>query len=140
MSEAMPKRKTIALDFDGPVHSYLSGWTGEIPVDPPVRGAREFIAAQRAAGTRVVVHTCRALTPRGLQGTIDWLARHGIEVDEVTATKPHANVYIDDRAHRFDGDWSKAAAAIDARPHRPEFEGVDFQPVPTVPFDVAGAG
>ena len=41
--------------------------------------------------------------------TLDWLARHGIEYDEFHFGKPHADVYIDDNALRFDG-WDSIAA------------------------------
>jgi hypothetical protein len=100
---------TIAVDFDGVVHAYTSGWTGPEPIDPPVPGARAAIAAIRSMGYGVVVFTCRALTADGMSGTKAWLAKHEIEVDEVTAVKPHAQLYLDDRAVRFDGDWYEFA-------------------------------
>jgi hypothetical protein len=96
---------TIAVDFDGVVHSYDSGWTGPEPIDPPVPGARAAIAAIRGMGWTVAVFTCRALTADGMAGTKAWLAKHEIEVDEVTGVKPHAALYIDDRGLRFDGNW-----------------------------------
>lgn len=105
--------RTIALDFDGVLHRYENGWTGDVPQEPPVDGARQAVAALRALGYRVVVFTCRALTQLGRAGTIAWLDAHGIEVDEVTAIKPHAMVYLDDRAVRFEGDWSSFVQAIE---------------------------
>lgn len=98
--------KTIAIDFDGVIHSYTSGWTGEVPSDPPVTGAKEFIEEARAQGYRVEVFTCRALTEDGYCGIVDWLKQHGIVVDNITSEKPHAQIYIDDRAWRFDGKWA----------------------------------
>ena len=32
---------------------------------------------------------------------LEWLARHGIEFDEIHFGKPHAHVYIDDNAFAF---------------------------------------
>lgn len=104
--------RVIAVDFDGVIHSYKH-WTGELPTDPPTAGAREALAKWRAAGHRVIVFTCRALTPGGRTGTWAWLKAHGIEVDEVTAVKPHAAVYIDDRAARFRGSWDEMDAIIE---------------------------
>jgi hypothetical protein len=36
--------------------------------------------------------------------TLNWLARHQVEYDEIHFGKPHADVYIDDNAVRF-GSW-----------------------------------
>lgn len=38
--------------------------------------------------------------------TLDWLARHEIEYDEIYFGKPNAEVYIDDRALRFE-NWEE---------------------------------
>ena len=40
--------------------------------------------------------------------TLDWLARYGVEFDELHFGKPHADVYIDDNALRFEG-WELIA-------------------------------
>jgi hypothetical protein len=40
--------------------------------------------------------------------TLEWLARHGIEFDEIHFGKPHADVYIDDNALRFE-TWDDVA-------------------------------
>lgn len=108
--------KTIAFDFDGVIHSYDSGWTGEVPTDPPVPGARESLATLRAAGYRVVVFSCRVLTAGGMAATREWLRTHGIEVDGITGIKPHAVLYVDDRAHRFQGTWDDVLAAVGRKP------------------------
>jgi hypothetical protein len=39
---------------------------------------------------------------------LDWLDKHGIPYDEIHFGKPHADVYIDDNALRFEG-WDKIA-------------------------------
>lgn len=99
--------RAIALDFDGVLHAYHSGWTGPIPTDPPVPGAAESVAAIRALGFRVVVFSCRALVREGRDGIQAWLEQHRIAVDEITGVKPHAVLYVDDRAVRFDGSWEE---------------------------------
>ena len=43
------------------------------------------------------------------ESTLDWLARQGVEFDEIHFGKPHADVYIDDNALRFEG-WESIAA------------------------------
>ena len=64
MSEHRPVH---ALDFDGVLHSYTSGWMGvdKIP-DPPVPGALEFCQAA-VERFEVVVHSSRCSDITGLQ-------------------------------------------------------------------------
>lgn len=98
--------KVLALDFDGVVHSYKSGWTsdGDIP-DPAIKGAAEGIKRLRI-DYKVVIFSARARTVEGRNAIIAWLAKNGIEVDGVTDKKIPAHVYIDDRAICFTGDWN----------------------------------
>lgn len=106
--------RTICLDFDGVLHAYTSGWCGaEIIPDPPIHGTREAVAALRKQ-FRVVVHSPRCRTAAGRAALAAWLARHGIEVDEICEHKPPAHVYVDDRAVPFRGNWDDAIAAIHA--------------------------
>lgn len=105
-------KSRIAIDFDGVIHSYSSGWVpNEIP-DPPVPGALQAVLRYLEHGIDVVVHTCRALEPEGLLATQAWLKKHGFPELEVTAVKPHANVYLDDRALHFHGDNYPAPSVV----------------------------
>ena len=101
------KRPTIALDFDGTLHAYTSGWLGVTNCqDPPTPGAREAVDELRRRGFRVVIYSSRAASTAGADAIRDWLARYGfVGIDEVTATKPPAVLYVDDRGLRFEGDW-----------------------------------
>lgn len=97
-------KQTVVFDFDGVIHSYTSGWKGETVIpDPPVPGIKEAIDEIRAAGYEVVIVSTRTSTPAGYQAVRIWLDQHGIVVDGVSAEKPPAIVYIDDRAICFDG-------------------------------------
>ncbi len=108
------RRSTVCLDFDGVIHSYKSGWRGVTTIpDEPVHGAARAIATLRER-YRVVVHSARCNTVEGRTAISNWLARHGIEVDEVCEHKPPAIVYLDDRGVRFTGDWEAAIAAINS--------------------------
>lgn len=95
---------TVVFDFDGVIHSYTSGWKGvaNIP-DPPVPGIREAIAEIRAAGYQVVVVSTRCSEPDGLMAIRKFMDENNILVDDISAHKPPALVYIDDRALCFDG-------------------------------------
>ena len=69
----------------------------------------------------IFIHTCRLLTPRRSpveRAMCRWLAQHGLEEAVIHALhfvseKPHAGIYLDDRAVRFEGVFPDVAA-IDA--------------------------
>ena len=107
-----PARQTICLDFDGVIHSYVSGWRGiEVISDPPIHGTDEAIRKLRRQ-YRVVVHSARCATEEGRDAICAWLKKHQIEVDEVCEHKPPATIYVDDRAVRFKGNWDEVANEI----------------------------
>jgi hypothetical protein len=95
----------LALDFDGVLHSYTSGWQGyEVISDPPVPGAREFVRAA-AVDFAVVIVSSRANSYAGTAAIHEWLRRYGFPELHVTAVKPAAFVALDDRALQFVGVW-----------------------------------
>ena len=96
-------KQTVVFDFDGVIHSYISGWKGITTIpDPPVPGIAEAIQDIRKHYVVAVVST-RCSTPEGIEAVNNWLEKYGIEVDAVLKEKPPAIVYIDDRAICFDG-------------------------------------
>lgn len=107
----------ICIDLDGVICQLRE--PGQAYADiAPVPGAIETIRALRAAGHVVIIHTARHMkTCEGNVGkvlarvgqiTLDWLARHEVEYDELYFGKPWADVYIDDNALRF-RTWSEIA-------------------------------
>ena len=82
------RKQTLILDFDGVLHSYIA-WTGIIPTDPPVRGAKEAVGTLRETYVVKVLST-RCTDPNGVQAIKDWLYTHDIEVDGVITTKEKA--------------------------------------------------
>lgn len=112
----MGKRYTVAVDFDGVLHSYTSPWAGahRIP-DPPVDGAIEWLW-RTIQKFDVVILTTRGKWFWGRWAVRRWLHKHageglwyeqmgtrGLEDVKVSATKEAALIYLDDRAYRFDG-------------------------------------
>jgi capsule biosynthesis phosphatase len=107
----------ICIDLDG-VIAELKGPTQSYADVAPVPGAAEHIASLRKAGHYVIVYTARHMkTCAGNVGmviarlgkvTLDWLAKHGIEYDEIVFGKPWADIYIDDNALRFH-TWEEIA-------------------------------
>ena len=106
-------KKTIAIDFDGVIHSYSSGWTGPVPTDPPVDGALDFIHFLEEKGYEVVIFSSRAKTKEGVVGTEKWLSEHNFPKLKVCHKKPEALLYIDDRGFRFTGVWDDLKEFID---------------------------
>jgi capsule biosynthesis phosphatase len=97
----------------------------------PVPGAVEKLRQLKAAGHYIIIYTARHMkTCEGNVGlvvarlgavTLEWLKRHNIEYDEIHFGKPHAQVYIDDNALRFEsweliaGDGSTLPASAEQR-------------------------
>lgn len=97
--------KTIALDFDGVLHSYTSGWKGsDIISDPPVPGMVEACHRLLAEGFHLSVISSRARYPEGIRAMEQWLVTHGFPAMDITSEKIPALLYVDDRAFRFNGD------------------------------------
>jgi capsule biosynthesis phosphatase len=81
----------------------------------PLPGAKEKIHRLRAKGHYIIIQTARNMaTYQGDLGkvmknigkiTLDWLDKWQIEYDEIYFGKPNAELYLDDRALRFE-NWS----------------------------------
>lgn len=94
---------TLAIDFDGCLHDYMDPIKGK-KMGLPIFGAVDAMEDLRQAGHKLIIHTVKATTPSGKQAVIDWLEYYGIEYHDVTAIKPNAELYIDDRGYHFT-DW-----------------------------------
>lgn len=113
--------KTLAIDFDGVLHSYTSPWEGPACIpDPPVFGAKEFLTEGMKVFDRVIIFSTRAKTKAGQDAIVVWLVKHGLPVPfnghepAITAEKPLAHVYLDDRGWRFRGVWPDLTELFDS--------------------------
>jgi capsule biosynthesis phosphatase len=107
----------ICIDLDGVICELRRPEQSYADVAPRP-GAVERIRELRAAGHEIVIHTARHMKTCGgdvgkvlaRQGeiTLVWLRKHGIEYDEIHFGKPHADVYLDDNAVRFES-WETVA-------------------------------
>ena len=108
--------KTIAVDFDGVIHSYIKPWTREDVIrDPPVEGAIAWLHHLDDNGYNVVIFTTRATSSAGLSAIRNWLLQYGYRkamTVDITDRKVPAVIYVDDRAWNFDGDNFPTAKAI----------------------------
>tara|TARA_R110002124_G_scaffold116400_9_gene272887 strand:+ start:27687 stop:28667 length:981 start_codon:yes stop_codon:yes gene_type:complete len=103
----------IGIDFDGVIHKCSLGYYDGTIYDDPVEGAYEALEEISKKYT-IIMYTCKARSDRGLvngkSGTElvwDWLKKHDMSkfVSKVTAEKPRAVCYIDDKGFRFES-WS----------------------------------
>lgn len=105
-----PKVKTIAVDFDGVIHSYQTPWVAShyIP-DPPLPGALEWLE-YLTHNFKVLIFSARCNDVAGIAAMKGWFKNHGLAPAALGALifepgKPSAHVFIDDRAIQFDGNY-----------------------------------
>lgn len=77
-------QKTVAVDFDGVLHSYTSGGKGvdQIP-DAPIAGAFDFLEALHRRGFRIAKLGDPSREVAYIQGSVDFAAHWrlvGVEV------------------------------------------------------------
>lgn len=111
-------RRTVAVDFDGVIHSYISPWQGaNIIPDPPLPGAIEWLS-KLVLDFNVVIFSARCNDDAGIHAMQQWFIRWGLrpEVHEQITYepgKPSAWVFIDDRAIQFTGNfWHISPGAL----------------------------
>jgi capsule biosynthesis phosphatase len=108
----------ICIDLDGVICQLREPQQSYADLEP-VPGAVEKLRELKAAGHYLIICTARHMkTCEGNVGqavarqgavTLEWLKRHHIEFDEIHFGKPHAQVYIDDNALRFES-WESIAS------------------------------
>lgn len=102
----------IGIDFDGVIHRNSKGFHDGTVYDDPVEGVEDALKAIASKYT-IVVYTAKAKADRPLVNgktgavlVLEWLQKHNLAqyISGVTAEKPRAVAYIDDRGIRFT-DW-----------------------------------
>jgi len=118
----MEVKKTICVDFDGVIHSYLSGWQGADVIPDPIVPHAISQLYYYLANYRVAVYSARSGQPGGIEAMKafiekadqEWRKRiRTFELPdfeligrlEFPSSKPPAILYIDDRAYRFEGTF-----------------------------------
>ena len=109
------KSQAIAVDFDGVIAEFSDGIEEFGKLIP---GAKEAMAELRRLGYKIIIHTARPSRKDHLDSLANYLTEKGIPFDEINtnsdcewkSTKPIADIYIDDRACRFEGNWEKTLA------------------------------
>jgi hypothetical protein len=123
----------VCVDFDGVIHSYVSGWQGvDVITDPPVPGAIAWLKSmlppctptdEKYTGPIAVIYSSRSKDPSGIAAMKVWLIKHGMEkayfyldILQFPTQKPPAWLTIDDRAICFTGTFPTAEEIVGFKP------------------------
>ena len=98
----------IAVDFDAVINPYKVGFMGwdKIP-EEPISGCKEVLTQLRNHGWKIIIHSVRAKHLKGYEALNRYLRKYRIPFDEIWRSpgKPRAEIYLDDRALKFEGNW-----------------------------------
>lgn len=101
--------KVIAIDFDGVIHSFEHGFHDGTIYGTPILGAKEALE-HFAKNYTIILFTAKAKPDRplingktGIELVWEWLKKYNLDsyIYEITAEKPRAICYIDDKGIRF---------------------------------------
>lgn len=106
----------ICIDIDGTICALRKPHENYSDV-LPIEGASEKIKALKEKGCYIILCTARhmktcdanvgkVIAKQGLT-LLEWLNKHDFVYDEIWFGKPNADVYIDDRALKFEGSWDQ---------------------------------
>ena len=104
----------IAIDFDGVLHNFNKGFHDGTCYGKPIEGSIESVKLL-SKKWNIIIFTAKAKPNRplingktGEELVWEWLEKYDISkcVDEVTAEKPRAEYYIDDKGIRFN-NWKE---------------------------------
>jgi len=114
--------KQIGVDFDGVIHACTKGYHDGTIYDDPVTGSYDALEVL-SKKYEIIIYSAKARSDRplvngktGIQLIWEWLEKHNMKqfVKAVTAEKPRAIFYIDDRAIRF-FDWETCLIEINSQ-------------------------
>jgi hypothetical protein len=99
----------LSMDFDGVMNTYV-GYDGEDNLYEPREGLEAFLEKCKDLG----FHTFYIHSARNPEKIKEWLVEHGFDgwFKKVSKEKLPADVYLDDRAVCFNGDFEDAYLEI----------------------------
>ena len=112
---SLEEANTIAIDFDGVIHSFELGFHDGTIYGTPIEGSIEAIK-RIAKKYTIVIYTAKAKKDRplinGKTGTEliwEWLRKYQLDsyIKDITAEKPRCVCYVDDKAVQFI-NWNQA--------------------------------
>lgn len=100
-------KRTLCLDFDGVIHSYVSGWQGaRVVTDPPVAGALEFVVTALESFD-VCVYSSRSSQWGGRSAMKRWLFE---QLSALASTYESTPAWLLAHIHAFADPWPDEVA------------------------------
>lgn len=102
-----PRKPIIAFDLDGTLAEY-AGYKGAYIIGKPVKGMLELMDRLREQGWEIGIYSCRnneevSFWCNKWHVVPDWINQNKF-LGQDCPNKPFADIYVDDKAIRFDGD------------------------------------
>ena len=116
---ANDQSKNLGIDFDGVIHNDNLGFHDGTVYGEPIEGSLESIKLL-SEFFNIIIFTAKAKKDRplidgksGAELVEEWLLKHDVLkfVSDVTAEKPRALLYIDDKGFRFE-NWQDTMSFI----------------------------
>lgn len=102
LEKSLNPQKVIVIDIDGTIFEYdkyIKNKWGKL-----INGAKDAIKEFRNKGFKIILYTARKEDER--KGLINHLKIYNMSYDKLVMNKPIGDYYIDDRAIKFNDNWS----------------------------------
>jgi hypothetical protein len=110
-------QRIVCVDLDGTIAHY-DEWKGETHFGEPIDGVAEALSKLKENNCLVIIYTTRAdkalikLYLETNKVPFDFINENPNQPANAIGGKPFADVYIDDKAVQFKGDWSKTIEEV----------------------------
>ncbi len=104
------RRRVVCVDFDGVIYNNIKYQGTTVLNGLPVPGVAAALM-ELSKSSRVIINSSRFEADEGVEAARAWLIKYDMQY-ELSKHKPTADVYIDDRAVCFTGDWTETLKEV----------------------------